>query len=60
MIQLLKNNIDFFFCESLFIGVLLISFMEYLEINLRITLLIISVLIGCIRIYKVIKKYKDE
>ena len=58
--QLLKNNIDFLFCESLFIGVLLISFMEYLEINLRITLLIISVILGIIKVYKSIKKFKDE
>ena len=60
MIQLIKNNIDLLFCESLFMSVLLVSFMEYVEINLRVILLVVSISLAIIRIYQAIKKKKDE
>lgn len=59
MVQLIKNNLNFLFCECLFITVLLVSFMEYLEINLRIILLIVSITLGVIRVYKAIKKKRN-
>ena len=59
MIKLIKNNLDFLFCEFLFISILFVSFMETLEINLRIILLVISISLGIIKVYKLIKK-KNE
>ena len=60
MIQLIKNNIDLLFCECLFMSVLLVSFMEYVEINLRVILLVVSISLAVIRIYQAIKKNKNE